>query len=53
MAYWTIRVAQSPIGFGTSYKHNIILVVDLEGRAVDEMNGGPLAERPTHGFVRW
>jgi hypothetical protein len=42
MANWTIRVAQSPIGFGTPYKHNIIVVVDPAGRAVDEMNGGPL-----------
>src|ERR1043166_1526699 len=42
MADWTIRVAQSPIGFGTPYKHNIIVVVDPEGRAVDEMNGGPV-----------
>jgi hypothetical protein len=42
MANWTIRVAQSPIGFGTPYKHNIIVVVDPEGRAVYEMNGGPV-----------
>ena len=39
MADWTVRVAQSPIGFGTPYKHNIIVVVDSEGRAVYEMNG--------------
>jgi hypothetical protein len=42
MPDWTIRVAQSPIGFGTPYKHNIIVVVDPAGRAVDEINGGPL-----------
>jgi hypothetical protein len=42
MADWTIRVAQSPIGFGTPYKHNIIVVVDPAGRAVYEINGGPL-----------
>jgi len=42
MANWTIRIAQSPIGFGTPYKHNIIVVVDPEGRAVSEMNGGPV-----------
>src|ERR1043166_8213156 len=42
MTDWTIRVAQSPIGFGTPYKHNIIVVVDPAGRAVYEINGGPL-----------
>lgn len=42
MADWTIRVAQSPIGFGTPYKHNIIVVADSEGRAVYEFNGGPV-----------
>jgi hypothetical protein len=42
MAHWTIRVAQSPIGYGTPYKHNIIVTVDPAGRAVDEINGGPL-----------
>jgi hypothetical protein len=42
MADWTIRVAQSPIGFGTPYKHNIIVVVDPAGRAVYEINGGPV-----------
>jgi hypothetical protein len=42
MADWTIRVAQSPIGFGTPYKHNIIVVVDPGGRAVYEINGGPV-----------
>src|ERR1041385_1363415 len=42
MAEWTIRVVQSPIGLGTPYKHNIIVVVDPEGRAVDEINGGPV-----------
>ncbi len=42
MADWTIRVAQSPIGFGTSYKHNIIVVADSAGRAVYEINGGPV-----------
>src|ERR1051326_9221094 len=42
MANWTIRVAQSPIGFGTPYKHNIIVVMDPAGRAVYEINGGPV-----------
>jgi hypothetical protein len=42
MADWTIRVAQSPIGYGTPYKHNIIVIVDSEGRAVSEINGGPV-----------
>src|SRR5437660_4815273 len=42
MSDWTIRVAQSPIGFGTPYKHNIIVVVDPAGRAVYEINGGPV-----------
>src|ERR1700736_1534564 len=42
MADWTIRLAQSPIGCGTPYKHNIIVVVDPAGRAVSEINGGPL-----------
>jgi hypothetical protein len=42
MADWTIRVAQLPIGFGTPYKHNIIVVMDPEGRAVHEINGGPV-----------
>jgi hypothetical protein len=42
MVDWTIRVAQSPIGFGTPYKHNIIVVVDPAGRAVYEINGGPV-----------
>jgi hypothetical protein len=42
MADWTIRVAQLPIGFGTPYKHNIIVVVDSAGRAVHEINGGPV-----------
>lgn len=42
MADWTIRVAQLPIGFGTPYKHNIIVVVDPAGRAVCEINGGPV-----------
>jgi hypothetical protein len=42
MADWTIRVAQLPIGLGTPYKHNIIVVVDPAGRAVYEINGGPV-----------
>jgi hypothetical protein len=42
MANWTIRVAQSPIGLGTPYKHNIIVVMDPSGRAVYEINGGPV-----------
>jgi hypothetical protein len=42
MADWTIRVAQLPIGFGTPYKHNIIVVMDPAGRAVYEINGGPV-----------
>jgi hypothetical protein len=42
MADWTIRVAQLPIGCGTPYKHNIIVVVDPAGRAVYEINGGPV-----------
>src|ERR1043166_53424 len=42
MANWTIRVAQSPIGFGTPYKHNIIVVMDPAGRAVYEINGRPV-----------
>jgi hypothetical protein len=41
MAEWTIRVVQSPIGFGTPYKHNIIVIADPAGRAVYEINGGP------------
>jgi hypothetical protein len=42
MANWTIRVAQSPIGLGTPYQHNIIVVMDPSGRAVYEINGGPV-----------
>jgi hypothetical protein len=42
MADWTIRVAQLPIGFGTPYKHNIIVVMDPAGRVVHEINGGPV-----------
>jgi hypothetical protein len=42
MADWTIRVAQLPIGFGTPYQHNIIVVMDPAGRAVYEINGGPV-----------
>jgi hypothetical protein len=42
MADWTIRVAQLPIGLGTPYKHNIIVVMDPSGRLVYELNGGPV-----------
>jgi hypothetical protein len=42
MADWTIRVAQLPIGLGTPYKHNIIVVMDSQGRLAYELNGGPL-----------
>jgi hypothetical protein len=42
MADWTIRVAQLPIGFGTPYKHNMIVVMDSAGRVVYELNGGPV-----------
>jgi hypothetical protein len=52
MADWTIRVAQSPIGFGTPYKHNIIVVVDPAGRAVYEINGGPLGADGNELFKR-